>query len=321
VGRSQITHNAVRRQATNPSTALRAIACPSRTVCYAAGDFGNAVKTTDGGDHWTALGPSLVRQSRAGSITTLACASTTICYAGLVATSQSRAMVISTHDGGQSWAATLGVGLATITCPRRTVCFAAGSQGRMQVTRDGGRTWTRQRTPITGQPYEIQHLVCRSTEVCYATAMGPSEPPPHPSSNVGALLVTSDGGRSWRVTRTDPSPFALACPTPSDCLALLAGALVRGTVPTLVTHDGGRAWTEQTTLPDGDWDAVTCGGTTCYVVSSSGRIAVSRDGAHTWQEEATPTFNRLDAITCTAAASCYAAGLFGTILTRQPANH
>jgi photosystem II stability/assembly factor-like uncharacterized protein len=43
----------------------------------------------------------------------------------------------------------------------------------------------------------------------------------------------------------------------------------------------------------GDWDTVTCAGTTCYVAGSSGRIAVSHDGAQSWQEEATPTFNRL----------------------------
>lgn len=315
--RTQVTHNALRYQTTNPSTALRAITCPSKNVCYAAGDFGNAVKTIDAGSHWTALGSSFAHQSHAGSITSLACAGTNTCYAGLAATSLYRAMVISTRDGGRTWSAKPGSGLASVACPGRSVCFAGGSRGTMQVTRNGGRTWTRQRLPLNGKPYEIQQLICPSALACYGTARGPSEPPPHPISNVGALVATSDGGRSWRVSYTDPYPFSLACTTSTDCVALIAGDAIHQTTATIATHDGGRTWTKQTIVPSGYWQSVTCSGTTCHLAGGGGRIAASHDGAATWEEESTPTFNALNAITCTSAGTCYAAGMFGTILSRR----
>lgn len=312
--RTMVTRNAVHGPVTLPSFNLQAIACPSRSACYAAGDFGTLVKTTSGGRNWAAVGGSLARQSHGASISTLACASPSVCYAGIYATLQNKAMVLSTRDGGRSWSAKPGIGLDVVVCPGRNLCYAGGSRGLIEVSRDGGRSWSRQRTPLAGKPYEIQHLVCPSPGICYATALGPSEPPPHPRSNIGAILSTHDGGRTWRSTHTDPYPFTLACLSSSNCFALIAGDLVNGTVPLLVTHDGGRTWSRQLTLPPGYWQAATCvNRNTCYLAGWFGSIAVTRDAGRTWQQQPTPTFNNLEAIRC-AGNDCYAAGEFGTIL-------
>jgi len=311
-------YNAVPRSIANLDPSMHAVTCPTRTVCYAGGDYGALVKTTNGGTQWVAIPPPLNPRWRGAPVTTLACPSSTVCYRGSYLTYPRRATVLNTHDGGRTWSSTPGAGLTVVACPGRLICYAGGLRSMMQVTRNDGHTWRPQQTPLSGQQYDIQHLVCPTTRICYATAVGPSEPPPHPRSNVGAILDTNDSGRTWHRTLTDPFPFALACRTSRDCVALVDGDLVNGTVPTLVTHDGGRTWHKQNVLPPGSWKAMTClDRNTCYLAGDNGAVGVTRNGGQTWQQEQTPTFNNLDAIRCAGFNACYAVGQFSAILARR----
>src|SRR5207237_1179935 len=69
------------------------VTCPSSSVCYAVGDRGNAMKSTDGGVTWSWL------QSTDGNpIYGLSCPSTQVCYATDI-----YAHVVKTADGGATW--------------------------------------------------------------------------------------------------------------------------------------------------------------------------------------------------------------------------
>lgn len=312
------TKNAARRLA-NPQEqyALNAVACTTVVVCYAAGDRSTVLRTSNAGRRWQNRSSGLTRGRGALDVSTLDCPTTTTCFAGGLAPHPpgSGAQVYSTRDSGKTWRANPGKGFAVVTCPSVTICYAGGEKGTFRVSRNAGRTWTAMKTPLSGTQYTIVTVSCPTTVRCYAGAIGPSEPPPHPSSNLGALVSTSDGGRTWTRAETDPYPAALACRTTTDCFALIAESYK---THNLVTHDGGRTWRRYDALAPGTWLSLTCpDANTCYAVGTSGNVAVTRDGGTTWVAETTPTFNSLFGVTCTARDTCFAVGTFGTILDRR----
>jgi photosystem II stability/assembly factor-like uncharacterized protein len=316
----QETRNVVRSLASlQTAGALRAITCPSAAVCYAAGDRSSFVVTSNAGAQWHSSSGDLKRKHLLLDLSTLACAGATTCFAGAVAQYPpgSGAETVSTRDGGKTWSATPGRGIAVVACPSTSICYAGGEKGAFRVSRDAGRTWTAEKTPL-GAKYTIQRLTCPTTTRCYAGAIGPTEPPPHPESNVGALLTTADGGKTWTRTSTDPYPVALACRTATDCFALISMSY---NSHHLVTHDGGRTWQPYDALSPYYWTSLTCvDASTCYAtgtgVGTAGNLAVTHDGGTTWTAEATPTFNPLFGIACTGRDRCYAVGSLGTILAR-----
>jgi photosystem II stability/assembly factor-like uncharacterized protein len=316
---SMETHNVVQKLALpGRGFGLRAVACPGAGVCYAAGDQSAFVATSNAGQQWHSRGAALARSHVSGNVTTLACANTSTCFAGTTPIYppglQSGNEVFQTTDAGRTWKANPGKGFVVVACPSASVCFAGGEKGAMRVSRNAGKTWTSLKTPLAGKHYTIRQLTCASATVCYAGAIGPSEPPPHPESYVGALLSTSDGGKTWRRTNTDPYPLAIGCRTTTDCFALLVGTY---NAKDLVTHDGGKTWSPYTALVAGVWSAMSCPDrTTCYVVGQNGGIDVTHDGGATWAAEETNTFNAFYGVSCVSATACYAVGDFGAILAR-----
>lgn len=314
---TQETKNVVRRLA-NPQEqyGLKAVACPSDRVCYAAGDQSTFVMTSNAGRQWSNRSTGLTRRHILLNVSTLSCPTTSTCFAGGVAQYPpgSGAQVYATRDGGKSWAANPGKGLAVVTCPSVSICYAGGEKGGFRVSHNSGRSWTALKTPL-GNKYTILQLACPTTTRCYAGAIGPTEPPPHPESNVGALLSTTDGGKTWTRTNTDPYPIALACRTTTDCFALISTSY---NTHHLVTHDGGRTWQRYDALSPYNWFSLTCpGAATCYAAGTSGNIAVTRDRGATWTAEATPTANWLYGIGCPGRDACFAVGTFGTILAKD----
>ncbi len=301
------SRNAVSGPVTSLSFGLRALACPSRTVCYAVGDAQSVVKMTSGNGRWSAM----PRPRVSAPLTSLACPGVTICYAGTEHNG-----VVLTRNAGRNWSAALQPGMSVVACPSSRVCYAGGRRGALQVTRNGGRTWSGEHSPLSGRNYLIRLIRCPTTSICYAAAIGPSEPPPHPTSNIGAILSTRDGGRTWWRTNTDPYPFSLACRTAVDCVALVWPFSDTPASPALLTHDGGRTWQQRGLLPAGTWHDITCANrTTCYLVGLSGAVEITQDGGQSWRRQETPTLNTLNAVRCVAPTGCYAVGQYGTILS------
>lgn len=114
---------------------LFAVACPSTTVCYAAG-HGILARTTDAGYTWK-VSPAAASGAVSGStalppppITGLACATSDTCFVGLVPG------LLETTDGGRSWhdgglilPKNYPLLAAALACPAPATCFAAGTFG------------------------------------------------------------------------------------------------------------------------------------------------------------------------------------------------
>jgi photosystem II stability/assembly factor-like uncharacterized protein len=163
----------------------------------------------------------------------------------------------------------------------------------------------------------------------------------------GIILVTEDGGRSWKgirspATGTNADIRGVSCATEENCWAVgsgcdrAAGCYITGLISLiLATRDGGRSWGQQRshrTVPVEGWlcgkgvcskgpslDGVVClSRSQCRAVGEGGTVLLTRDSGATWISEPTPTSNFLGGISCPAQGACFAVGIGGTILGLQP---
>ncbi len=154
--------------------ALGSIACPTTTTCHAVGTTGGAF-TTDGGQSWQ--NQPLPNEFSAIS---LACPSTTSCLA--VGAAQSRSTIMTTSDGGTTWApGSLPKGLGriildSVSCSQGEVCEAVGNHLTSSYkaagppvllgSSDGGSAWTSQLAP-SGTKFMGDAIACSSGPVCH----------------------------------------------------------------------------------------------------------------------------------------------------------
>src|SRR5260370_4825660 len=169
------------------TNALYDIGCLTASRCFAVGDAGTLLATTDGGRTWhseaTPSGAPLYR---------IVCAPPASCY--VIARPDT---IVVTHDAGAHWAArTLPVHVPGLTLPGCVTGEATLPQGE---------------TPC---PLELLAVSCPSARTCYAVATAPGgydTNPISPGSSAGpgsSLWLTPDGGATW--TR-QPIPAGVVC--------------------------------------------------------------------------------------------------------------
>ena len=131
---------------------LNAISCPSASTCFAVGDLGTILVTTNGGTDWAGqLSPT--NETLRG----ISCPSTTTCYV------VGDAGTILKTDGagwfGQPQPSGL-VELTGISCPSATTCYAVGHSTPVLYTNTGGASWVQ----LTGNGTAIS---CPATTTFY----------------------------------------------------------------------------------------------------------------------------------------------------------
>ena len=84
-----------------------------------------------------------------GTLSAIACPSTTHCYVVGVTFAGGHAVIMATSDAGATWTAQSAPGgtgsLSNIACPSTTTCYAGGS-GIIGTT-NSGKTWSSQTLP------------------------------------------------------------------------------------------------------------------------------------------------------------------------------
>jgi photosystem II stability/assembly factor-like uncharacterized protein len=280
---------------------LTDVSCPSANACFAVGDLGTIVATTNNGATWTAQ-----TSGTSERIDGINCPSSSTCYAV-----SEGAGVLTTTNGGANWSIhNIGLGGANaISCPSTTTCYASAFSGFL-VTNDGGTTWTTlSLSPTLGA------ISCPSLTTCFAP--GP----------IGVIFATTDGGSTW-TSQTYNSIFGvggISCPSTTTCVASSAGVVE--------TTDGGITWRfAQAGRSVGG--AISCASdTTCFDLYGDqngfpffggGAIAMfsTVDGLVL---QDSPTVAELRGISC-QSSTCRVVGMFGTIVADhdvplQPAGH
>lgn len=207
---------------------------------YLAGCAAAVEATADGGRTWT------VRLQLRGPVTLSAERGTQTALA------ETRSAAFRTDDGGRTWrrvakaaASTpapcrgrFGFGGAVALTPSSVgwlVCYGQGGVGgqpkQLYASRDGGRTWTlrepERRMPWFGYVLGLQMLADGHGWLLLSR---------------GGLVITADGGRTWRTASVTPPDEA--SPISASLLDDRTGfALLWDCHPRLVaTSDGGRSW-------------------------------------------------------------------------------
>jgi putative hemolysin len=188
------------------ATGVRAVTCPSTSLCVAVGEDGATLTTTDGGATWR-QGARRTTQLLDG----VACPSPSICIAtGMAGT------LLTSADGGATWRPrTSGTTtfLHGLACPSASLCLTVGL-ANILTSADAGATWTARPNSST----EVLHgVACSSASLCMAVGFG-------------TILRSADGGRTWTAETGAPTEImnSLACLDPNQCLGVgSSGTIVK----------------------------------------------------------------------------------------------
>lgn len=176
--------------------------------------------------------------------------------------------------------------------------WAAGSYGKIWVSRDKGMNWALQPTPVTEPLQDIA-----TWDQTHAVAVG----------NDGVVLVTADGGKTWTRVDAPRSPIAnklvrvRTYPGGEAWAVGEAGTALRST-------DYGNHWVRTTPDEDSGWNDVSKQGGQVILVGEFGRLRVSSDDGTTWKNLDSPVKSSLMAVAFKDAAQGTAVGLDGVIL-------
>jgi photosystem II stability/assembly factor-like uncharacterized protein len=199
-----------------------------------------------------------------------------------------------TADGTWTWQNPLPEGnpLFSISCPTTSACFAAGSDGRLLATTDGGATWV---TKTSGTQTGLNAISCADASHCVAVG------------DFGEVVYTANGLFTTTTTNSGNFLSGVSCPTTTICYAVGASG------STLKTSDGGATWAPQVPVTANDLFSVSCVSTTqCNAAGASGTIAFTGNG-NSWILVGSGG-DDLYGIYC-ASIYCWAVGQNGTFLS------
>jgi hypothetical protein len=304
------------------TSTLDDLACLTASRCFAVGDAGTVLATSDGGRIWHRE-PSPVK----APLYRIACVAPSSCYA-----IARPATIVMTHDAGAHWTAhTLPIhvpglalagcvigdgsnpqgetpcrlGLLDIACPSASVCYAvatapggyspvaqaagASAGSSLWLTRDGGSAWTRQSIPAgvvcdgdCSQPYGYPLEWVACAASNQCWAGGNQLVGSH-EGFAAALLTTSAPGRSWRLVPGCPAHGGPCSEPVTDVAACPTSA---------------GCYAVNNSSPFGDGSTVTR-----YTATGHNGPSVSA-----------PSGLVIDDIACPAAHTCYTVGAGGVIL-------
>jgi photosystem II stability/assembly factor-like uncharacterized protein len=304
---------------TPQGNSLNAVSCPSLNVCFAVGDLGTILTTTNAHTiNPTFSGqPSPTTQTLRG----ISCASTMICVAV-----GDNGTILTTSTGGASWnldpisflGSPITANLNAISCPSTTTCFVAGNLNMILTTTNNfvGNSWSGISFGQSGD--SLSGISCPSTGECFAVG-------PLIGGSTGQVLkyfYSFNCSCFTTATISTPEVFpdslaAISCASTSDCVAVdFQGNAV-------FTTDGGSGWSLRKVDSKASLYAVSCvsGTGNCTAVGALGPsndIFVSIDGGNTWLAVTSnqPFDVPLNGVSCQnfGSGACVAVGFDGAII-------
>ncbi len=251
-----------------------------RAVVLSIGEGGDSriLRTSDGGATWT----ETFRNAEATAF--YDCLAFTTPQRGVAMSDpvDGKFRLIRTTDGGRTWSQINPKGMpdakdgeagfaASGTClsagtGRRMYLVSGGTNpARVFSSPDAGRTWTVADSPLAGSPsagiFSIAYRGPRLGIIVGGDYLAPT-------AATENAAFTSDGGKTWRKSKVNPSGYRSGSDWVPDTRAT---ALAVGPSGSDVTTDGGRTWKSFDT---GSFDAVECTpGGACWASGELGRVA------------------------------------------------
>jgi len=230
---------------------LTAVSCPTASFCAAVDNLGQAI--TFNGSAWGA--PVAVDNTR-NALQAVSCASPSFCVAG---DGGGNGFVFN----GTAWSAPITINhlsnseaIGGISCPSASFCVAAGQAGDIEISTNGGTTWS---TPATVGLNTLQSVSCPSSAFCVAVGTAGNAYTFNGSAWSAANPIDTANGQI-----DGGSLDSVSCPSSSFCAAIDGRESV-------LTFDGS-TWTAPASLEPG---TVSRPGVSC----PSPAICVAVDGA------------------------------------------
>jgi len=181
--------------------------------------------------------------------------------------------------------------------------WAAGHDGLVLHTADGGETWEIQREDLEGDK-PLFSIFFRDAQHGIAVGL------------FGSAVQTADGGKSWiplAVESGEDSDHHLywifGDPATALCIAGEAGMIYRST-------DGGASWTAiKTSNPGSFWTGLQLKDGSLLAAGQRGHVLLSHDQGASWTEVPSGTDQSLTSVVQNQDGSLLLTGLAGTILS------
>ncbi len=316
----------------DPDHLLWGVSCTTG-LCVGVNGYGNAITSinpTQGMGSWVT---ARVDSSNPVALTSVSCASTSLCVAADSGGNEVADVVTSTAPTGgtSAWTTTplMETGsLASISCPSTTLCVA-GNYAKAVFTSTnptgGASAWTYQ-TGYAWPPLEnpnakyfgpLASVSCASVSFCMADLDS--------ENDFDTLAASTDptGGQSvWPVMtpytmgdRSGKPILGVSCTSVSLCVAVDgAGNVLTSTNPT----SSEKAWTTMPVDVNSLWGVSCPSNLLCVAVDHAGNIATSTDPAVStpaWTVTNVDSGNRLMSVSCASESLCVAVDTAGNVLS------
>ena len=282
---------------------LNAVTCPTATQCYAVGQTtfktGMVLASSDGGGTWAQHNvPAGV-----ASLAAIACSSGTTCVA-VGGTS-----VITSSDGGVTWAAkTMGQNaLTTVSCPSSSDCVVGGSDapttsgcasGHTYETSNGGLSWQATATHC----FVPSGVACSSSSHCVLVGTHSNA-----TKESGEILTSQNGGSAWQsryvLSQDNTQLNGVSCPTTRSCVAVGNSS----SQSILISLNGGDSWTKSdpgVPVAQRYFLAVGCGSAQeCNAGGSAGPVTTTNGGG-SWTAVSGSSITKITGISCASTTTC-----------------
>jgi len=300
--------------ATPAKGGLKAVSCPTESLCVAVDGKGGALSTSN-----PAGPPSWARATIDGeqSLTAVSCASESLC----VAVDGLGNAFVSGAPASASWSPARpidGNALTGVSCPSASLCVAVDEQGNVLTsTNPAASAWT---STSIDAGHALTAVSCASTQLCVTV------------DNAGEALSSTNpagGPSAWRSQRIDFEALrAVSCSPPGICVAVDgAGDALYSNDPGTVNGGNAKASaaTWRLTPIDGErLTTVSCAASGVCVAGDGHGAALASDdpgaGEPTWSVSSVDAPNALAGISCLPGGLCMAVDAAGdSAFARVPA--
>ena len=312
---------------------LRDLAC-SGSTCYASGEFGTLLKSTNNGSSWTGVvtgltldllrvrlaggspdrvvvgGGCALRRSDDGGNTFMRLPFTardTGCVSGLTSFSFPAAKtgylvlmdgrVLATADGGLSFSRRTPApgGASDILCVADRTCITVSISGLIERTTDGGVSWTE----VANTHRALNAITEADSTTLYAVGPG------------SAVYKSADAGNTW-FQESVPAPSsnltAIGCRDALNCLIVeqYPNDLVR-------TVDGGTSWSRVVPSPDATYAVAFADMGRALAVGALGGAEISGDSGASWDTVGGRIAGSFGTLAAASNSVAYAGGSGGVL--------
>lgn len=275
---------------------LNAVAFADADNGWAVGNFGSIVHSVNGGKKWTEVEAPAQVQALNFTDVTFADANN-----GWIMAPGDKVYILRTVNAGAAWTVlTINTtGLSKFSFTDALNGWAAGTDGQIWHTADGGVTWAAQVNPYAGPGKDINDIRFTTALIGWAVV------------NDGTLLGTADGGVTWSFQNliNNVSLNTVRFSDTQNGWVFGAGGNA------FKTSDGGATWNSISTGVRVNFRSISLyKRVSAWVAGDSGVILNSLDKGVTWTQQPTPTTEDLYAVVFRSKDEGWAAGTGGVIL-------